>query len=202
MPRAGSVSAAVNAAPEQQNKPRAQRRAPTAPAAAPAVHGTPSAARTVTVACKITNGLILQLCRMVPQREQTPVGVRDVMIAERTGTAYIIAGPAYPVQPPPGYPRQVQIEGGYALTRGIPKDFWDQWLEQNKDAPFVKNGHVFAQPTMDSVIDQAQDGAKLRTGFEPLDVSNDGKNDSRMPRSTHPGVSAFKYQPPEGTAGA
>lgn len=206
MPRAGSVIAASAVNPEAETRTRRNARATAArraapapePVAAPAVQGIQSTGRTVTVACKIPNGMILQLCRMVPQQEQSLTGRREVLIAERVGTAYIVAGPAYPVQPPAGYPRQVQVEGGYALTRGIPAEFWRQWYEQNKESAFVKNGHIFAHSTLESTIDQADDGAKLKTGFEPLDVSNDGKNDTRMPKSQHPGVSAFKYQPPEG----
>jgi hypothetical protein len=48
----------------------------------------------------------------------------------RTGPRYVVKG----------------SEGGYALTEGIPKDFWERWLRQNKDAPCVVKKLVFALP--------------------------------------------------------
>lgn len=38
---------------------------------------------------------------------------------------------------------------GYALTEGVDKNFWDTWLEQNKDAAYVVGKLVFAMPNND-----------------------------------------------------
>src|SRR5579859_2600940 len=97
--------------------------------AAPALKKTiESSSETVVVACKIPTGLVLQLQREVTRVEDSRDGPIGRKYWQKYGPSYTVNGPAYPVGTvPKGFPRQPQIEGGYALTRGIPKKFWDEW---------------------------------------------------------------------------
>jgi hypothetical protein len=157
--------------------------------AAPAVHSPePKSSATVTVGCKIPNGIVLQLCRPTKWIEETPSGSRDRVRYDKFGPRVFVQGPAYPTGTvPDGYGDRPQMAGGFALTTGIPKDFWDAWLEQNAESTFVVNGQVFAQPTLDRAQGTGKENAAVKSGFEPLSRDMDPKKDARLPTP----ISAF-----------
>jgi hypothetical protein len=127
---------------------------------------------TLTVACKIPTGLTLQLFRMEEHVE--PLfggGQKKVMRAVRTHEPPVtIKGPARYA----GKDLPHDIKGGCGLTYGVDADFFNRWLEQNKDEPYVKNGMIFAQASgKPTEIDaQINDHIKLRSGLEPLNPSD------------------------------
>jgi hypothetical protein len=151
-------------------------------------------ASTVTVACNIPMGLLLHLQESYVDHEQTQNGVRDVTRHRKVGEPVTIQGNAIMVATP-GAPDK-QIVGGYALTRNISADFWDKWIAQNKDAPYVKNGNIFAMPSRDAAESRAQEQKDLRSGLEPLNPETKMANgrevpaDPRFPRAMS-GVSAI-----------
>lgn len=148
--------------------------------------------RTVTVACKIPSGLVLQLQRPLDKFEDTREGPQPRKYMVKYGAIHVVRGPAYPCGTvPKGFPKPPIIEGGYALTPGIPRDFWDQWLEQNKTAAYVTpsngadHGSIFAYPDMEDVVAAAAEQEKYLTGLEPLSTDEDAKGrltDRRLPR--------------------
>ena len=152
----------------------------------------PVSARSVVVMCKIPNGLQLQLQRKVPRAVETRDGLKELMFWEKCGRVYHVNGPAYPVGTvPKGYPKQPLVEGGYAATKSIPADFWAEWLEQNKLAPYVvppdgaDRGMIWAEPDLESAISAAEEHETLMSGLEPLstDVDKNGRfTDKRAPR--------------------
>jgi len=184
-----------------------------APAAKPKPQ--PPSARTVVVACKIPTGLILQLQTKqdtrVPDKDSSS-GYRIEQIWIKSGRRYVVNGPAYPVgAPPKGFPRMPLIEGGYAITRGIPAAFWDEWAEQNKMADYfvapdgAEHGMIFAYPDLDSVVDAAREHEKLTSGLEPLstDVDRDGKlTDARVPKPITSMLAKLGTEPHPGSEGA
>jgi hypothetical protein len=126
---------------------------------------------TVTIACKIPNGLLLQVFNMVDHDE--PVfggGVRVVKRAVQVGDRIKVNGPARYM----GQELPHDIKGGCGLTYGVDADFWAKWLEQNKTAPYVTNGLIFAQPTgkPGDIDAQIKDHKKLKSGMEPLDLND------------------------------
>lgn len=124
---------------------------------------------TVVVGCKIPNGLVLQLSTFEQTAE--PVmggGHRDVRVGRKIGDKYVIRGTSIPFGQVPKY----LMVGGYALTSGIPEDFWQQWLEQNKDSDIVRRELIVAHPQMESLEDHCRDNESLRTGLEPIDPQN------------------------------
>lgn len=153
---------------------------------------------TVTIACKLPGGLALRLHEWVETR--VPVlggGFQTEKIARATqDPIVIIRGNAVAANVRP----RAEIVGhqGFALTRGVSKDFWDRWLAQNPDLPAVKNGLIFASPTTDRARDEAEDKIDLITNLEPLNTDTKmvrGKTvpaDPRHPRSLNRNVGTLE----------
>lgn len=130
---------------------------------------TRSATGMVVVGCKIPNGVILQLS--VFEQNAEPVmggGHRDVKIGRKVGQTYTVRGPNVKFGEIPRF----LMAGGYALTSGIPEDFWNTWLEQNKDAEMVKRELIVAYKSMDDVEAHCSNNETLKTGLEPMDPQN------------------------------
>lgn len=171
----------------------------------PAKKPLPISARTVTVACKIETGLILQLQRRMDRQEDTRDGPQSRSYWVKHGPRYYVNGPSYPVGTlPKGFPRLPQIEGGYALTSGIPADFWEQWLEQNKLSDFVvpppgaEHGMIFAYADFGDTAAAAREQETLLSGLQPIstDTDKDGKLlDRRLPRPMNQSVAKVATEP-------
>jgi hypothetical protein len=123
---------------------------------------------TVTVACKLPNGLKLQICQKKTEKEQTPNGVRDIEVWRPTGEEIEVKGPRVAFGALPSYP----IIGGYALTQNVDKRFWEKWLEQNADSDLIKNHLLHAYPTPQAAQSFAKEHEEVRSGFEPIDPDN------------------------------
>jgi hypothetical protein len=70
-----------------------------------------------------------------------------------------------------------QLANGYAITHGVPKAFWDEWLEQNKEAEFIANGMIFARDDVASAISQTNEMKDVKSGLErcnPADTHRHG----------------------------
>jgi hypothetical protein len=128
-------------------------------------------AATVTVACKLPNGVWLQLHEMVEHTEPSPNGPRQVKMARKVGKPVLIKGYK-------GFafdhiePRNTTIIGGFALTKGVPRDFFEKWCEQNQDSFLLKNQLMFAHVEKASVDDFAKGNESVKNGFEPIDPDN------------------------------
>jgi len=126
----------------------------------------------VTVACKVPNGLLLRVFKMVPDREVTPTGYRNIERAEQVGDIVRIYGPGVPK----GETREYSIIGNYALTPNVNKDFFEEWLRQNGGHDAVKAGLIFANGNQSRVSDQAEEQKGVLSGLEPLNVAKTMQN--------------------------
>ncbi|KAA0117874.1 hypothetical protein CIW48_27115 [Methylobacterium sp. P1-11] len=127
---------------------------------------------TVTVACKLPHGLVLQEQRMTKRTE--PVmggGYREFEQAERFGKKIMLAGSARPVNPE-GEVEFAPMVGGYGLTPNVDKDFFERWLAQNAELDAVKNGFIFAAERDDTVKGRAREGKAGPCGLEPINPRN------------------------------
>src|ERR1700674_2110839 len=91
---------------------------------------------TVTVACKLPNGLLIQLFE--PYSVQVPIlggGTREELRHRRVGETYHIRGPIAPF----GQVPKTEIAAGYALNTGVPRDLWEKWLEKKAHSALVRN---------------------------------------------------------------
>lgn len=60
------------------------------------------------------------------------------------------------------------VIGGFGLTEGVDKAFFDTWLARNQDFPAVENGLIFVQSTTKNAEAEATEKQALRSGFEGL----------------------------------
>lgn len=124
---------------------------------------------TVTVACKIPCGFVMQLYKMEEWDE--PVmggGKRPTKRARQTGEPVTLHGPAKAI----GKDVPWEIRFGVGLTHGVDADFFAQWLDANKDSDMVKGGHIFACAKSGDVAQEAKNRVSDKTGLEPLDRNN------------------------------
>lgn len=143
---------------------------------------------TVTVACKIPNGIVLQLCKPTQWFDETPSGTRERTRHDKYGPRVVVNGPAFPNGPPPeGFRNRPETVGGYALTSGIDADFFAKWMKQNKDAPYVTSGMIYAHSQATSVRAFAKEHKDTRSGFESLSQDMDFRKDPRIPAPV-PGI--------------
>ncbi|EAA3939250.1 hypothetical protein DOR63_23755 [Salmonella enterica subsp. enterica] len=61
----------------------------------------------------------------------------------------------------------VKIVGGYGLTQ-VEKAFWEAWLAEHSQQPYVENGVIFAQDKVNSAAAQATEQETVKSGLEPL----------------------------------
>jgi hypothetical protein len=145
-----------------------------------------SAGAKVTVYCKIPSGLLIRPCEMVPNNEQVMGGgVRKGQIGRPIpGAEILVNGPATEI----GKRSMSAVMHGFAVTRGVLKDHWEKWLEDNEESPMVKNKLIFATPGdgSDDDVGQAREMEDAETGFEPLDTEVDDKGRSLDPRVPRP----------------
>lgn len=123
---------------------------------------------TVTVASKLPFDLIMRLYDFVERHE--PVmggGTRAYRISEhrRGSKTFVAQGNSWPQNKGP----HQELSFGFAITRDIPKAFWDEWVEQNKEADYVVNKMIFAHGDAGSTKSQAREMEEERSGLERLD---------------------------------
>lgn len=128
---------------------------------------------TVTVACKLPNGLLLRLFRWEEHDEPVMGGGTKVVkrAIEIEGSRINLNGYAVPF----GQIPDQQILSGYGITPNVPADFWEEWLKQNKDSDLVRNHIVFANPKTADTAAMAREHKGQKSGLEPV-------NTKRLPR--------------------
>lgn len=144
----------------------------------------------VTVACKLPHGLRLRLFKMVDGHENVSGNnVRTIKRAEQVGADVVIRGVAVE------FGKEKPLTGGYALTTGVDKKFFEEWMRQNAEHDAVKNHMIFAAGSRDAAEGKAEDHAKDKSGLEPLDMSMVKRGermvgaDARLPRSNNANLS-------------
>ncbi len=121
---------------------------------------------TFTVGCKLPNGLILRLFEMKESAEpMMGGGYRTIRKAEPLPEEIFINGNSHPQNRGPN----CQMAAGAALTIGVKKEFWERWLEANKDAMYVRNGLIFAYERTEDAIAYAEEHVGVVSNLERLD---------------------------------
>lgn len=136
-----------------------------------------TAGTTVTVACKLPNGLILRVGKFVDRK--VPVmggGVETVSEWRQTSSMVEIKGNAREIGADPKAP----IIGGYALTHGVDAEFWAQWLKDNAEHAAVQNKLIFAHEKTDSASGISREYEKKRSGMEPIVGTTDPRFEANI----------------------
>lgn len=171
--------------------------------ATPAVQTT-SRGKFVSVGSKLPFPLLLQLQRPDKRQVVGRHGSVDETVYVFHGKQFEVKGNAYPNgnELPKGFPRRPEMvedqNGGYAITKGIPADFWAEWVSQNAETEMVKNGLIMAQTDIDSLAAAASDFAKVDSGLAAINPDMDASGrpiDRRSPRPIKFGVSDVKEEP-------
>ena len=152
----------------------------------------------VTVACKMPQGLVLQLYDIVEVDEQVSGGTRRIKMAvprlvNGREAKIELNGTAYPQGLAPYAPivgaREPGRGEGFALTHNVPADFWEEWLAQNQHSPLLASGMLFAHQKMAFVEGDAKERVSLRSGLEPMHRDSAGElDDPRAPALSPRGV--------------
>lgn len=154
----------------------------------------PSATRsrnTLTVGCKVPNGLILQNHILEDAFEMVfGGGQRPTKKGRPVGNPIHITGAS---RAPGSDPDAKRVIGGFALTYNVPRDDFEMWMRDNAELDIVKKGLIFAHENADRAADQAKDQKSFRSGLEGLNVDGRKANgdyiDPRMPKNVK------KYKP-------
>ena len=96
---------------------------------------------TVTVGCKLPNGLILRLTDAADESRVTLAGANSS-----------------------------RVIGGYGMTE-IDADFWAEWSKRHVEFEAFKNGVIFGVPKASDAAKEAASNEDVKTGLEPLDPS-------------------------------
>lgn len=167
-------------------------RKPELPGSTP--HETPKQAPTISVgaagektiiACKIAVAWFeLELCEKEEVYENTQTGPRQITQWKRTGKIFRVHGTAYPTGTvPEGFGPRPEMVNGYAITRNCPRDFWANWSEQHKLAPYVQSSMILADTSMDAIRARTAEHKNQMSGLEPVQRS---KSQIIDPRVTKP----------------
>lgn len=122
---------------------------------------------TVTVACKLPHGLVLRVFDKASVHEPMPGGGTKP-VARFQPRPQTVAIKGYLNKYKPGLP-PAAVGSSYALTHGVDKEFFDEWMKQNAEHDAVLNGLIFADEKNDTVNGLVKDNADTRSGFEPVD---------------------------------
>ena len=155
-------------------------------AAKPQMQRKASGTDTVCVCCNLPNGVILQLYDVEQVETVLPNGrsIRENQCTLRTDQQWALRGPVNRSalaatnrddQLPDDYEmvRSDAPDAGYALTFGVPRDFWEEWLKANERNPLVRNGHVFAAKSQADAKSMAREHREFASGFQPLNQGGD-----------------------------
>lgn len=67
-----------------------------------------------------------------------------------------------------GYQNATIVEGGYGLTDGVEKDFWDAWVAENKQYPIYTNGCISANTNVKKATKEASSNSGTVSGNEQV----------------------------------
>lgn len=151
----------------------------------------------IAVACKLPHGIVMRLFRAEIVR--TPVMGMGVIEETRhvedtdVGRVVLAGNAVHPMRPP----RHTIAKGadetpftdGFAITM-VDEDFWEEWKKQNHDLPALRNGLIYAAPTLERAVDMGNERTKLRSGLEPLTPDKD----PRVGRTSNPNLSAIETE--------
>lgn len=129
-------------------------------------------ATTVTIACKLPNGLHLDLPSKAgqPPRRVTVRGFAAESLDDPRPRHRTVDGVMHyePLGP-------ALVVGGYALTSGVPEEHWHEWLATHDQMDIVTKGLIYALPKLDDAQAKARERKDERSGLEPVNPDRPGQ---------------------------
>lgn len=135
----------------------------------------------VTIYSKLQQNLVLQLCQFETVDESVIGGKREIKVGRKFGETYVIRGVAeYRGLDRNNWTPPLLVHG-YAVTRNIPRDFWEKWCAQNHDNDALNAGFLIAVTNDADGAAQTREHEGQATGHEPLSVgANQPVTDPRI----------------------
>lgn len=135
-------------------------------------------AGTINVACKLPSGLILETGKPVMEdgKPKMDPSRHCVMMEDVQQTR--IFGPLFKSNPDTDPEAFGGVVAGFAITKGVDADRFENWIAMHSYIPFVRDGSLFAMKDTRSLTDKAKDNRHVLTGLEPL-----AERDSRVPEA-------------------
>lgn len=131
----------------------------------------------VTIASKLPNAHVLRVDRLVDDVEMTTNGVRNIRVPEKIGEIRLNGCGA-----PQGERPRGDVIAGFALTKNVPADLWNEWVKTHPADPLLVNGILHAYESRDDLVDAVKEHKGVTSGLERLDMSNPAKLDPRVPK--------------------
>ncbi|HHD2937367.1 hypothetical protein ACIAEU_05845 [Enterobacter kobei] len=72
-----------------------------------------------------------------------------------------------------------QLVNGFGLTKGVPAEAWEAFEKNHKDAPFIRNGIVFAVTDEKSAADASLERSRQKTGLEQVNAKDAGVEEDK-----------------------
>lgn len=134
---------------------------------------------TLSVACKIPNGLLLRVGNWQEHNVSDRFGgTRLEKVWAPVGEPVKINGPARGFGEAPRHPEH----DGFAITHGVDAEFWAKWWADNQDLDAVKNGLIKAHEKPMELKAHTKEYAAQPSGLEPLAIEGGQMVDKRIPR--------------------
>jgi len=67
-----------------------------------------------------------------------------------------------------------ELINGFGLTKGVSAEAWESFEKAHKEAPFIRNGIVFAVSDEKSAADASLERSRQRTGMEQMSAQDAG----------------------------
>ena len=125
---------------------------------------------TVVIGLKSPSGLMLQHFEKRLRVVATPSGVIEENQFERVGEPFVLRGNARLNELQAA--GMAEDSGGYALTPGVPRDLWVEWVGYNEHSDMVRNGMIFAADTMEDAAAEGRRRRDQRSGMERIDPAH------------------------------
>ena len=133
----------------------------------------------VTVVSKLEMALRLQLQSPVTVTKRDRNTVWDETEYRFHGPVVIIAGTAFPNSLEVEMDRP-EMAGGFALTHGVDRDFFEQWMAQNAEHPAVKNGLIWGAAKEADAKAYAKEHKSLDSGLGPIKHKKNAQGEDEL----------------------
>ncbi|WP_233867122.1 hypothetical protein [Paraburkholderia adhaesiva] len=144
----GSKSATTTAGKAEPSPDKTPGSPVLQPAAATPPVAPAASSDTVTVACRLPQGLHLDIVKHGELRRRVTLNGAN--------SPHAVAG--------------------FGITEHVPRAFFEQWLADHAELPAVKHGLIFAHKQKASVEDQAGERGEVKSGLDPMDPKKPGKD--------------------------
>lgn len=116
--------------------------------------------KTVTVACKIPNGLVIEHGKTVMEDGKPKIGSDNRVIVE--GSKKVLINGA----------NSDGAVAGCGMTHNVDADWFNNWIETHAEFEPVKAGAIFALANPNDAAAKAKEVKGEKAGFEPIDAND------------------------------